>query len=505
MVRGLNFLSVKEDSNVRIAIAGVSVEALIGSPRPTGVEAIQTYLGQELLDGDLWLVRGMVKRLRLRPEVEIVPLLWATALPGGALTQENYDQIKCETLKLLADKGPFDGVLLAEHGALEVVGYNVHGDTDFIVSVRKVIGDVPLGIAFDLHGNLTPEIAHAGTVFSALRTAPHRDDSETGFRVADQLLKVLDGGVKPTTALVQIPMLMPGEKAVTRDHAAKALYDRVWEYDKIQGVIQTILMVGFGWNDRSWSGMTTMVTTDDNPALARELAERLATEVWAMRDEFVYPMETASLEDGVAWAKSSGVSPVFLSDSGDNTTAGAPGDLTIVLQHLLCAGGCYAFVPGITAPKVVQQALRAGVGAQIEVVLGDEHISLDGPTMRVSGTVEAVGLEFNIGGFQPYRSKERGWAKIRFNSVIATFHDLSVGVTTPMHFEAMGEDINTHQIVVLKIGYLHPQLEALTPRHILLLTPGMANLDYASITWTEARRPMYPLDAGMSWEAKAVG
>ena len=32
----------------------------------------------------------------------------------------------------------------------------------------------------------------AGTVFSALRTAPHRDDHETGYRAADQLLTVLE-------------------------------------------------------------------------------------------------------------------------------------------------------------------------------------------------------------------------------------------------------------------------------------------------------------------------
>jgi microcystin degradation protein MlrC len=488
----------------RIAIAGISVEALIDSPMPTGVEAMQIYRGQALIDGNLWLIRGMVKRLREAADVEICPLLWATALPGGALTADNYEQVKRETLALLAEQGPFDGVCLANHGALEVEGLAKHGDTDFILAVRDAIGpDVPLAIAFDLHGNLTPEIAQAGTVFSALRTAPHRDDLETGYRAADQLLAVLERGLKPQTALVQIPMLIPGEKAVTHYDPAKSLYASLESYDAIPGVMQTILMVGFAWNDTPWTGMTAMVTTESDKKQAQTLAAELAGKVWDKRRAFVFPMETAAVGEGIARAAASKGSPVFLSDSGDNTTMGAPGDLTIVLKHLLAAQVRSAFVPGIYAPQTVRKCHHASVGSQIALELGSEHISAPAETMTVKAVVEAVGDELDLGGFQPYRSKERAWAKVRINDIVASFHEMPIGITTPAHFRAMNVDLTDHQIVVLKLGYLHPQLEALAKRHIMLLSPGAGDLNLTARQWQRIRHPMFPLDAGMTWSPPA--
>src|SRR5262245_60352795 len=152
---------------MRIAIAGISFEALTRSPMLTGHRAVLVYRDQEIIDLNLWLVRGMVARLRETKTIGICPLIWATALPGGPLTRETYEAVKRETLARLLEHGPFDGVLLANHGAMEVDGLQVHGDTDYIVAVRNQIGpDTPLAIAFDLHGNLTPEIARAGTVFS---------------------------------------------------------------------------------------------------------------------------------------------------------------------------------------------------------------------------------------------------------------------------------------------------------------------------------------------------
>ena len=93
----------------RIAIIGVSVEALITSPIPTDIAAMQIHRGDEILRNDLWLVRGALDRLAVAPGYAAVPLIWATALPGGALTPDCYAAIKTETLERLAAEGPFEG------------------------------------------------------------------------------------------------------------------------------------------------------------------------------------------------------------------------------------------------------------------------------------------------------------------------------------------------------------------------------------------------------------
>jgi microcystin degradation protein MlrC len=485
---------------MRIAIAGISFEALTRSPILTGKEAVQIYRG-DAMDQDLWMVRGMLERLRKAKDVDIRLLLWATALPGGPLTREIYEQVKQETLTLLREEGPFDGVCLANHGAMEVEGLNRSGDTDFIVSVREAIGrDVSLAIAFDLHGNLTPEITRAGTVFSALRTAPHRDDRETGYRAADQLLSVLERGLHPKTALVQIPILTVGEVAVTHYEPAKSLYADLARIDAIPGVMQSILMVGFAWNDSPWTFMAAMVTTENDEQQAHNLAADLSRNVWNRRREFVFHMETASVDDGIGRAVASPETPVFLSDGGDNTTAGAPGDLTIVLKQLLAARVKDAVVPGIFSPDTVRQCREAGRGAEIELVLGREHSTAPADPMTVTATVEAVGDKFKPDGFQPYKTEEPGWARVRIDGVIATFHEQAIGITTPGHFTALGIDPTAHHIYVVKLGYLHPQLEPIAKRHILLFSPGASRFDLINMTWKRVRRPMFPLDPNMTWE-----
>jgi hypothetical protein len=59
---------------MRIAIGGISFEAMTRSPIPTGRSAVQIYRERELLERDLSLIRGMVERLRQDTGVEIVPL-----------------------------------------------------------------------------------------------------------------------------------------------------------------------------------------------------------------------------------------------------------------------------------------------------------------------------------------------------------------------------------------------------------------------------------------------
>src|SRR5690606_8341018 len=83
---------------MRIAIVGLSIEIMLASPIPTGIEALQEYSGEQMRDGDLWMVRGMLARLGDEAGYEAVPLYWATALPGGPMTAEAYALVKRKTL-----------------------------------------------------------------------------------------------------------------------------------------------------------------------------------------------------------------------------------------------------------------------------------------------------------------------------------------------------------------------------------------------------------------------
>ena len=477
----------------RIAIIGISIECLERSSVLAQYEDFNILRGKQILDEAPSFIKGIAGRMKDAPGVELVPLVWAGTLPNGAVEASAYARLKGETLAQLEAHGPFDGVLISGHGAMEVEGLPRHGETDFVCAVRQTVGErVPLGIALDLHGNLTAEMVRAGTVFDALRTAPHVDHFETGWHTTDHLLAVMQQGIKPHSAYAYIPILIAGEQAVTSQEPARSLYASLKQYDTIPGMLDTLLMVGFAWNDRPWSGMGVIATHQSDPVIAARAAAELAGHIWEQRAEFTLSMETASIKEGIQRALAAAERPLYLSDSGDNTTAGATGDSTVVLKELLAQDVQDAVVAGIWAPQTVKQCRSAGVGMKVTLQIGAEQRSLPVESMPVEAMVEALG------------TGEGEWARLRCKGVIVTFHTRRVAITERAQYERLGIDPQAHRIYVIKLGYLMPEIGEIARRHILLLSPGAANLDFPNMHWEQVRRPVYPLDREMEWEAEVV-
>ncbi len=488
---------------MRIAILGISIECDTFSPILAQEEDLNIYRENDLIEKNLWEVRGMIARLKEDKQITICPLLWATGLPAGPLERKVYENIKEESIQLIRGKGPFDGVLLAMHGAMAVDRLNDSADTDFIVSIRKTIGpEIPLGIEFDLHGNLTREIVEAGTVFSAFRTAPHIDDFETGYRVADQLVQVIRKKIKPKSHFIKIPIFIAGEKAVTHYSPAKELYQSLYEYDKIPGVLQTILMVGFIWCDEEWTGMSALVTCENDPILAQHICEEIAQKAWDTRKNYSFGMETADIETGIKIALTTSEKPVYLCDSGDNTTAGAAGDLTIVLQYLIKNNVIDAVVPGIYGPETVKKTQKEGEGAVIDLVLGNEHSTLKEKKMKVQAFVEEIGEPFYQKG--PYPGLEGSWVRLRINDNLVTFHDKRIGICTLEHFKKLGIDPQCHSIYVVKQGYLFPQFEKIAKKNIMLLSPGTSDMNLENFLYKNIKKSIYPFQSDMIWNPKLI-
>ncbi|WDR06959.1 M81 family metallopeptidase [Devosia rhodophyticola] len=486
---------------MRLAIVGLSIEIMLASPVKTGVSSLQEYSSQAMRDDDVWMIRGMLARIAEDPDVEARPLYWATALPGGVMTIDAYDKVKSKTLELLARETDIDGILVANHGALEVEGLEGDADSDFVSAIRALVGpECPIGVALDLHGDMTPELLDAGTVFSVLRTAPHRDDKTTGYRAADQLIRVIRNGLAPKKVAVSLPILVPGETAVTALAPADRLYGDLPSFDAVPGMMEANILLGFAWNDRPWTKVTAFAISENDASLAKEQALKLAEQIWKVHDQFVLRMETAEVVEGLKRAINAAEGTVFVSDSGDNTTAGAAGDLTTVLQTVLDhIPNEDVVVVGITAPRLVERLRDAGEGAKVEIVLGDEHVSRPKQLRSVTAEIIDCGEWLELGGFQPYRSREAAWVKVKIGSTIATFHKQPIGITTPEHFIAMGINPTAHKAYVVKLGYLHPRLEDIADRHILLLSDGTSHLDMTRLEWQHLVRPAWPLEREFEW------
>ncbi|MET0743903.1 MAG: M81 family metallopeptidase [Microvirga sp.] len=486
----------------RVAVLGFRHEAMLACPFLTDPSTTLFYYGNELLELPLNTLTGVMDVLNREGDIEIVPLFFARTLPGGGFSRETYAKIKDDSLRLLKEQGPFDGIMVVNHGAAEVDGLDVHGDTDYVVAIRALVGpDVPIAIPFDMHGQVTPELLDALTVMSCLRTAPHRDNYETSVRATEQLVSVMKSGIKPKKAAVHIPIMAPGEKVMTDYSPAKDLFGMLYDYDKRPGVVEAHFFVGFGWNDRPWCGMKAVVLTDDDETLALDLAQEIAGKVWDARDRFALYMETADVREGLERARDDGRKAIYLSDSGDNVTAGAGGDLTFVLQEAIDLDLQDTMVGGIFAPDIVEQCRAAGIGATVEIEIG-HHVSARPQPRTVTAVVEAVGDRVDTSKYQNLRESNAPWVRVRIGGVVATFHSARVDYVGPGHFEAVGIDPAAHAIYVVKVGYAHPQQEDMLTRHICLISEGVADLDFLRLRYDNIQRPSYPMDSDMTWTPK---
>lgn len=495
----------------RIAVCGFIQEAMTRSPFLTDASTTQVARGDEIRGVTNYrTVLGAIDRLDAEPDVETVPLIFARSLSGGSLEPAFYESIKAETVALLREHGPFDGVALINHGAMEIDGYDVHGDTDFVLAVREAVGpDAAIGIPFDLHGQLTATMLDNLQAVSVLRTAPHRDQYEAGHRVAGHVVDAVRGTTTPTRAYVHLPMAIPGEKAMTTHAPGDDLWGALADYDAIPGVIEASILLGFGWNDRPWVGTQAIVVTDDDPALAERLAEEIAAKVWARRHEFGLHMETAEVVDGLLAAARAPERPVYVTDSGDNVSAGAGGDTTGVLQAALGLPELDDVVfAGIYAPETVRACIAAGVGATVRIDLGAEHASVPVTSNPVDVVVEAFGDYLEIAApssasSTPTRS-DAPWVRVRAGAAIVTLHAERLYISQPQHFAAMGIHPTEHQVYVVKLGYLLPQLEDVAARFILLLSDGAGAMDFDRLSWERIQRPVFPVDRVMRHDVEGT-
>jgi len=475
----------------RIAIAGLGIESSTFSPALTLEEAFHARYGPDVFKAYPFFSADSA----LRGKAEWFPALVGKSLPGGAVTREAYESLVKQTLDLLKKNGPYDGLWFDIHGAMSVVGLD-DPEGDLIKRIREVIGTkTVISTSMDLHGNVSWRLAQHTDLITCYRMAPHEDAMQTKKRAVENLLSRLASGKgKPAyKAWIPIPVLLPGEKTSTRIEPAKTIYAAVAPASVQPGIIDAAIWVGYAWADEPRNHAVVMVTGDDKQKVTGT-AEKLAASFWKARSDFAFVAPTGSLQESLDKAVASDKHPFFISDSGDNPTAGGAGDVTWTLKEILArpefksADGptlIYASIPG---PELVKTAIAAGVGGKVEGFAGAVVDARYAPPVKLSGIV---------------RSIEHGDINAETEVVVqvGSVHVIVTKKRKPYHKEAdftrLGLNPRKASVVVVKIGYLEPELYAMRADWILALTPGGVDQNLERLGYKRINRPMFPLDKNM--------
>ena len=475
----------------RIAIAGLAIESSTFSPARTQEEAFHPRTGEEVFAPYPFLAPGSVDRDR----AHWIPTLTGRSLPGGMVTREAYESLVGKTLEMLRDGGPYDGLFFDIHGAMSVEDLD-DPEGDFIERIREVIGkETIVSTSMDLHGNVSWRLAQHSDLITCYRMAPHEDELESKERAVDNLLSRIESGKgKPAyKAWIPVPILLPGEKTSTRIEPGKSLYARVAPASQRPGVVDAAIWIGYAWADEPRNHAVVMVTGDDEAAVT-STAEELARSFWAVRSQFSFVAPTASLEDSLDMAIASDQHPFIISDMGDNPTAGGAGDVTWTLREILkrpelqSESGPSLIYASIPDPGFVDKAVEAGVGGEVSALAGAAIDARYAPPIELSGTIEAI---------------EHGDVHAE-TEVVVKVGSVRVIVTRkrkPYHLEAdftrLGLNPRESDILVVKIGYLVPELYEMRADWIMALTPGGVDQDLERLEYRRVERPMFPLDEEM--------
>ena len=477
----------------RIGIAGISIESSTFSPHVSGDEAFTIRTGDDLIGYYPFLDEGR----ELREAADWVPLYHGRSLPGGAVDPDTYRRMKDAILEAIRREGPFDGFFFDIHGAMSVLGMQ-DAEGDLASAVREALGpDTLISTSMDLHGNVSEVLRDEVDLLTCYRMAPHEDWLNTKERAVWNLLARLRGEHgsdpvrrRPLKAWVPVPVLLPGEKTSTRLEPAQSLYAELPAIEAMEGVVDASVWIGYAWADEPRCQAYVVVTGDDEPLIARE-AERVARMFWSAREDFVFVAPTASLDGALQKALAPDAErPYVISDSGDNPTAGGAGDVTWTLGELLARpelidGSRTTLVASIFDAGAVAAAVAAGVGSTVTLTAGARVDS--GPR----GPLSITGDVFSITHGDPD-------AGTQVVIAVGGVHAIITERRKPFHhledFRMLGLDPEAADIVVVKIGYLEPELYELAADWTLALTPGGVDQDLLRLGHHHLQPGVFPFD-----------
>ncbi|MDB5495563.1 MAG: uncharacterized conserved protein UCP012702/MlrC-like protein [Phenylobacterium sp.] len=454
------------------------------------------HLLDEVMGEDSWC--GALRSMG--HEVVIGPI--AIAMPSGPTPRADYELLKRELVQTLRAAMPVDGVALLLHGAQ--VAQDVDDcEGDMLAAIRAVLGPtVPVGVVFDLHGNVSAAMTANADVLLACLEYPHIDFDARAIQMAGLVERAARREIAPVTARRRVPML---GTYYTTASPMRELVDWAKSHEGRDRILAVSVTHGFAWADVADCGASVVVCSDADPDGALALADRIAERYFALRE----PIRSARIgaDEAVAMALAHDGAPVIIADTTDNPGGGAAGDSTFLLRALLDAKVENAALGMLWDPVAADFAIRAGVGATIPLRIGGKIGPASGVPIDVVATVLACRTDATQNA-QGTISPLGPSALIQVDGVRIVLNSLRDQVFDPACFEAFGLDPRACRIVVVKgQQHFHATFAPFLSKVIYATPPGTVNMDYRTMTFERIPTPMYPINEppfeafGREWRA----
>ena len=447
-----------------IAVGGISSEC-------------STYSNLEQGKKDFFRINGknLITYINFKfnkfPNIKVHPIFFEYSIPGDPIRYSYFIKIKNEFLNKIKKIKNLDGILLIMHGAMFIKKIK-DPEGYFINKIREYTGSkCKIALAFDLHGQITNKIMNNINYFSAYKTAPHIDVKNTYRRVTTMLINGILKNKPNYLSWILIPVLVSGEMSSTRVNPCKKIYKSLNIYNKLKDINDCNLLIGYVWAD-SARATAAAVVNSNNKQLGDKICKKIATQYFKNRHNLNFEMISGNINQIFSKIDNNFT---IISDSGDNPTAGGVGDRSDVLKYVLDKNLKQILFAGIASPNAFNKLLE---NKKNNITIGGD---LGSNCEKIFLTPDSV--------------------RIKNNCAIINFNQITLIITKfrrPFHFlddfKILGLNLKDYKILVVKSGYLSPELKKLNAKSYMLLTDGAVNQDIKNIKNNKRGKPIYPFN-----------
>ncbi len=429
---------------------------------------------------------------------QIEHVLSAAAGPSGRVERAAFDWLS-DPIVAAVERGRFDGILLALHGAMVLDSYE-DGEGELLRRIRAVLRrETPIAITLDPHANVNRQMCSLADIIVSFRTYPHVDMRETGRRAGEILQRTMTGEIKPRTIRVSRPMLEETNGGRTDAGPMIPRLAAARDYEERADVFAVSINAGFASTDVADVGPSVLVTCQGNVDEHTAFAETLADDIWARRHEVLNDYLTVEAAADIAADFDSRQGPLVIADYADNPGAGAYGDSTALLGALLEAGvndACFGpmvdgeAVATLQSAKVGEQ-VRLAVGGKTDVAFGGGPLMLEGELVSISDG-HFVGDGPILGGL----SRSYGpTAVLRVDGIEILIVTIAQQMLDLQQFKSFGIEPESKRVIALKsMQHFRAAFEPIAGQVIVCDSGALCTLDYKRLPYRNVPRPIFPLD-----------
>jgi microcystin degradation protein MlrC len=428
--------------------------------------------------------------------IEVVPVMYASATPGGTISSNTYNGLLTSMMEELEKVLPVDACLVIPHGA-GVSEEFPDMDGHWLSLLRSRLGDsVPIFGTLDLHANVSPLMVSSTNALVAYKENPHVDMRQRGVDAANLLVQYLEGKIHPVQVLVQLPLAISIEQQLTAHEPCKSLYVYADKLSQDPDILSLSILHGFPYADVEEMGSSIIVIADGSREKALEIAHKLEKYILDRHESFVGHKN--DIPSALNLIESS-QKPVLLLDMGDNVGGGGPANNCCLLEALEeCKK--YKYFVCIYDPDAVDMAERHQPGETFEIVIvgtGKDGLKTYGAKVKL--------LRITNGEFQESSPRHGGQINFKMGkTALVTTQEGSVIMLTSLRVmpfslqQLLSQGVNPSEFDAVVAKGVNAPIAAyapVCPTVIQVNTPGVTQADMTLFNYQNRRKPLFPFEA----------